>query len=230
MLTHGGSAAALSEPQLSRSGNPSASPCITIGSKIEISMFRAQFHRRLFPVVLLSLSLAALQAASIPDPPGVHNFHQVDEHVYRGAQPHGEGFADLAKLGIRTVIDLRGEKSEVTAVEHAGMHYVRLPWSGYKAPADSQIAAVLSLLNDSSAWPVFVHCRRGADRTGTAIACYRITHDHWTNQQALAEAKTFGMSSMETAMQRFILSFALPAAAADTASTTVLTAPASPIP
>ena len=54
-----------------------------------------------------------------------------------------------------------------------------------------------ALLNDNSAWPVFVHCRRGADRTGTAIACYRIEHDHWTNQQALAEAKTFGMSSME---------------------------------
>ena len=68
-------------------------------------------------------------------------------------------------------------------------------------------AAVLSLLNDNSAWPVFVHCRRGADRTGTAIACYRIAHDHWTNQQALGEAKTFGMSSLEVAMQHFILRF-----------------------
>jgi tyrosine-protein phosphatase SIW14 len=193
-------------------------------------MISAMFHRRLLPVFALLLSFGGLQAASIPDLPGVQNFHQVDEHVYRGAQPHGEGFADLAKLGIRTVIDLRGEKSEEPAVQRAGMHYVRLPWSGYKAPADSQIAAVLSLLNDSSAWPVFVHCRRGADRTGTAIACYRITHDHWTNQQALAEAKTFGMSSMELAMQRFILSFAVPATVANTASTTVLTAPASPIP
>ena len=173
-------------------------------------------HRRLVPGLLaLSLSMTGLQAASIPDVPGVPNFHQVDEHVYRGAQPHGEGFEGLAKLGIKTVIDLRGERSEETAVEHAGMHYVRLPWSGYKAPAESQIRAVLSLLNDNSAWPVFVHCRRGADRTGTAIACYRIAHDHWTNQQALAEAKTFGMSSMEVAMQHFILRFgALPPAPA----------------
>ena len=98
------------------------------------------------------------------------------------------------------------------------MHYVRLPWSGYKAPDDSQIATVLSLLDDNSAWPVFVHCRRGADRTGTAIACYRIAHDHWTNQQALAEAKTFGMSSMEVAMQHFILRFVVPVTAASTAS------------
>jgi tyrosine-protein phosphatase SIW14 len=156
----------------------------------------------------LSLSMAGLHAASLPDVAGVSNFHQVDEHVYRGAQPHGQGFEGLAKLGIKTVIDLRGERSEASAVEHTGMHYIRLPWSGYKAPDEAQIAMVLSLLNDNSAWPVFVHCRRGADRTGTAIACYRIAHDHWTNQQALTEAKTFGMSSMEVAMQRFILNFA----------------------
>jgi len=170
-------------------------------------------YRRLLPGVLaLSLALAGLQAASLPalpDPevPGVHNFHQVNEHVYRGAQPNREGFSALAKLGVRTVIDLRGERSERNVVEGAGMRYVRLAWSGYKAPADEQISTVLSLMNDNSAWPVFIHCRRGADRTGTAIACYRIAHDHWTNQQALNEARNFGMSSSEILMQRFILHF-----------------------
>jgi protein tyrosine/serine phosphatase len=134
----------------------------------------------------------------------------VDQHVYRGAQPHGAGFDSLAKFGIRTVIDLRGEKSEQAAVERTGMHYVRLAWNGYKAPDEAQVAKVLSLMNDNSAWPVFVHCRRGADRTGTAIACYRISHDHWSNQQALEEAKGFGMSSMEVAMQHFILAFTGP--------------------
>jgi tyrosine-protein phosphatase SIW14 len=188
-------------------------------------------QRCLLPGLLaLSLSLAGVHAAPIPDLPGVPNFHQVDEHVYRGAQPNGQGFAALAKIGIRTVIDLRGESSEDIAVQQAGMHYFRLPWSGYKAPADSQVDEVLSLLNDSSEWPVFVHCRRGADRTGTAIACYRIAHDHWTNQQALEEAKTFGMSSLEIAMQHFILRFSAPVAASNTASTTIWTPPASPIP
>lgn len=176
-------------------------------------MPRATLYRCLAPAVLaLSLSLVGLPAASLPNVPGLENFHQVDEHVYRGAQPHGQAFSSLAKIGIKTVVDLRGEKSEQNAVEHAGMHYVRLPWRGFKAPDEAQMQTVLSLLNDSSAWPVFVHCRRGADRTGTAIACYRIMHDHWTNQQALTEAKTFGMSSMEIAMQHFILRFSPPVA------------------
>jgi tyrosine-protein phosphatase SIW14 len=187
----------------------------------------AKPYRRLVPGVLaVALSLAGLQAASLSEVPGVSNFHQVNEHVYRGAQPHGEGFAGLAKLGIKTVIDLRGERSEQTAVESSGMRYVRLPWSGYKAPDNSQIATVLGLLNDNSAWPVFVHCRRGADRTGTAIACYRIAHDHWSNQQALDEAKSFGMSPLESAMQHFILHFSVPAAqAAVTAVPATILAP-----
>src|SRR5580700_9539912 len=182
-------------------------------------MLRTVLSRCLVSGMLaFSLGAAGIEGASNVDVPGVHNFHQVDEHVYRGAQPHAQGFAGLAKIGIKTVIDLRGEKSEENAVQGAGMHYVRLPWSGFKAPAESQITAVLSLLSDDSAWPVFVHCRRGADRTGTAIACYRIMHDHWTNRQALAEARTFGMSSMEVAMQHFILRFAPPVTAASTAS------------
>jgi tyrosine-protein phosphatase SIW14 len=158
-------------------------------------------------IIALSVAIGTLEAASVADPEGIHNFHQVNEHVYRGAQPNGEGFAALAKLGIKTVVDLRGERSEATEVQGAGMRYVRMAWSGFKAPSEAQIASVLALLDDNSAWPVFVHCRRGADRTGTAIACYRIAHDHWTNQQALDEAKSFGMSSMEIAMQRFIIGF-----------------------
>jgi tyrosine-protein phosphatase SIW14 len=167
---------------------------------------------------LLSLApwLASLQAGSLSDVTGVPNFHQVDEHIYRGAQPSAQGFASLATFGIKTVIDLRGESSEDITVQGAGMRYVRLPWREFKAPTDSQIEALLRLLNDSSDWPVFVHCRRGADRTGTAIACYRIAHDHWSNQQALAEAKSYGMSSLEVAMQHYILHFAAPAS--DTAS------------
>ena len=47
----------------------------------------------------------------------------------------------------------------------------------------SQIEQVLALLNSQE--PVFVHCHRGSDRTGTVIACYRIAHDRWDQKQAL---------------------------------------------
>jgi tyrosine-protein phosphatase SIW14 len=156
-------------------------------------------------------------AASIPAWPagvsaqGVANFHQVSDRIYRGAQPSAGGWDSLAHLGIKTVIDLRQEnehssKTEAHAVEAAGMHYVNVPLNGGHAPTNQQISKVLNLVDDS-AGPVFVHCRRGADRTGTVIACYRITHDGWTNKRALREAAGYGMSWMEFGMQHYVLAF-----------------------
>jgi tyrosine-protein phosphatase SIW14 len=102
------------------------------------------------------------------------------------------------------------------------MRYLSVPFKGMSAPSDAQIEQVLGLLGDSTSGPVFVHCRRGADRTGTVIACYRIFHDHWQNKDALSEAKHYGMSFIETAMQHYVKNFvasivaATPAASAST--------------
>lgn len=157
---------------------------------------------------------ASLAIAADTEVAGVHNFHQVDAHVYRGGQPTAQGFKNLAKFGIRTIIDLRGASNarlEQKLVEGDGMHYVSIPMAGLTAPTDQQIATVFAILNDPSAWPIFVHCKRGADRTGTVIACYRVAHDHWDNQKALTEARMNGMSRIERAMMHYILSFKAPA-------------------
>jgi uncharacterized protein (TIGR01244 family) len=166
------------------------------------------------------LVLAGHAALSIPAwaadvaVPGIPNFHQVNGRIYRGAQPWGEGWGNLAKLGVKTVIDLRPEsehscQAEKRAVEAAGMHYVNVPLSGVWAPPDEKISKVLALVDDS-AGPVFVHCRRGADRTGTVIACYRIAHEGWSNRRALEEAMSYGMSRIAFGMQRYVLAFPPP--------------------
>lgn len=165
----------------------------------------------LFGLLLLSSRPVSLLAADAIEAPGVPNFHTVNEHLYRGAQPSEEGFKNLAKLGIKVVIDLReGHEHAVLEkklVESAGMKYVNVPMRGLNAPTDEQMSTVFALLGDSSGWPAFVHCRRGADRTGTVIACYRISQDHWQNEKALQEARLYGMSRIERAMQHYILEF-----------------------
>jgi len=154
--------------------------------------------------------------------PGLHNFFEVNDHVFRGAQPSGQGFAQLAKLGVKTIVDLResGGRAdrEKQEVEAEGMRYFSFPLSGYGAPADSAMAKLLALLDDQTSGPVFVHCRRGADRTGTVMACYRIVHDHWENAKALAEAKAFHMSWTERAMEAYIQHFKAPASATTAAA------------
>jgi len=152
----------------------------------------------------------------------LHNFGKVNDHVFRGAQPSNAGFAELAKMGVKTVVDLRepGSRSdsEKKTVEADGMKYISIPLNGYGAPSNETVLKLIGFLDDKTAGPVFVHCRRGADRTGTILACYRITHDHWENAKALAEAKTFGMSFTERAMQAFIVAFKAPEIAAATSA------------
>ena len=174
--------------------------------------------------VTLTCAWAGSQNENLP------NFQKVDDHVFRGAQPAQSGFSDLAQLGIKTVIDLRdiGEHSqadEQKTVTDLGMRYVSIPMKGMSAPTGDQIAAVLTLFNDPASEPVFVHCKRGADRTGTVIAIYRISHDGWENHKALSEAKSLGMGFYESAMQHYVMDYK-PAAAVVTASTTSTPVPA----
>jgi tyrosine-protein phosphatase SIW14 len=167
--------------------------------------------RLITPLFATSIAFAGVLAAQTLTCSGVGNFHQLNESVYRGAQPSNQGFQSLAHIGVKTVIDLRESGSravnEQKIVEAAGMRYINIPMDGHSAPSEAQVTRILALLNDQSSGPVFVHCRRGADRTGTIMACYRISHDHWQNQKALEEAKANGMSWTELAMKHFVMGF-----------------------
>ena len=98
----------------------------------------------------LSRTLLAVFAISMPpiaeaSVPGIGNFYKVDEHVYRGAQPTAEGFKYLAKLGVKTVLDLRRpgyrSKEEAQLVTALGMHYVNVPM-GLTGSLNGRIASV----------------------------------------------------------------------------------------
>lgn len=173
-------------------------------------------HLRQTAAVFFSICLTAACGSSGASEetlaaPGVDNFHKIDDHVYRGGQPTEEGFHSLAKLGIKVVVDLRESDSrsiaEQAMVTADGMRYVNVPMKGMHRPSDASMSQALNLLEDTSVGPVFVHCKRGADRTGDVIACYRVEHDHWKNAQALAEARSLGMSWFQKAIQHYVLAY-----------------------
>jgi tyrosine-protein phosphatase SIW14 len=137
--------------------------------------------------------------------------YRVDQNVFRGKQPTRQEISELAAMGIKTVLDLRGGLGhkgwERKAVEAAGMRYVRIGLSGFLPPTETQMDRILAVLENPSLSPIFVHCRRGADRSGLVIACYRIAHDHWTNAQAMQEARAQGFSRLEVLMRRYVKHF-----------------------
>src|SRR5215510_8196215 len=158
----------------------------------------------------LALVLCLPAFAAGPAVPGIPNFQQVTETILRGGQPSPEAWPALAGLGVTTVVDLRrpDEHSiadEAKAVQAAGMKYVNVPMKGVVAPDEAQISRILSVLH--SGGKVFVHCKRGADRTGAVIAVYRIEHLCWEPKKALAEAKALGMSWTQFGLKGYVKDF-----------------------
>ena len=158
----------------------------------------------------LGISACVGGERGLPAQNGIINFGQVNEHLYRGAQPDAAALENLKKLGVKTVINLRMSndiwKDEEAQARCNGILCTNVPLRGMGRPTDEQINLVLSLINNS-AGPVFIHCQHGCDRTGTIVACYRIKHDNWSVEQALAEAKRYGMSRFELGMKRYVTSF-----------------------
>ncbi len=136
---------------------------------------------------------------------GVTNFYQVTTNLYRGAQPTAAGMAQLKALGIKTVINLRAFHSDQDEVAGTGLKSVRLETKPWHAESED-VVAFLKAAPAPTNLPVFVHCQRGADRTGTMCAMYRLVVCGWTKPAAMAELKNggFDFSPVWKNLVRFI--------------------------
>ena len=162
-------------------------------------------------VAALALFASAAQLQQRSDHKNLPNFHQVNSKLYRGAQPKVGGLQELADLGIKTVVNLRGKgeggQKEEEEARSKSLRYFNVPFERAGRPRDAEIEQVLSIINDPENQPVFVHCAQGVDRTGTVIAVYRIAHDGWTSQEAKEEANRYGMHPWEMGMKNYIHDF-----------------------
>jgi len=64
------------------------------------------------------------------------------------------------------------------------------PWS--RLP-EAAIAKYFGLINNRANYPIFFHCRRGADRAGAVAALYRMALQGWSAKKAYDEARDIGM-------------------------------------
>jgi protein tyrosine phosphatase (PTP) superfamily phosphohydrolase (DUF442 family) len=187
--------------------------------------------RTIFALILLGLlssQLLAQEKASAPPtaPPagqpthgeklhvaGIRNAGKINDVLFRGAQPQENGLIELKKLGITTIVDLRGEDREKfewerKESESLGLRFVHLAVSGWAPPSDEQVAQFLALFRDASHQRVFVHCRFGDDRTGVFVAAYRMAVEKWSPEKAMDEMYFFGFNGFwHPSMKKFIREF-----------------------
>jgi protein tyrosine/serine phosphatase len=122
---------------------------------------------------------------------GVQNCYQVTTNLYRGGQPMAEGMKQLKLLGTKTVINLRAFHSDKDEVAGTGLKSVRFETKPWHAE-EEDVVGFLKVVTDTNNLPAFVHCQRGADRTGMMCAMYRIVVCGWTKPEAIDEMKNGG--------------------------------------
>lgn len=121
---------------------------------------------------------------------GVTNFAKVTPVLWRGAQPTEEGFVNLEREGARTIVSLRAYHDDALLLQQTGLKYVSIRANAWH-PEKEDMLLFLKVLEDQNNWPIFVHCAYGEDRTGYAIATYRIVEEGWSPEQAIKEMKSF---------------------------------------
>ena len=117
------------------------------------------------------------------------------------------GSAKLRELGINTIINLRGASARTRAQEAEaralGLNYFNVALPNWGRPQDTRVQRILEIIAAPENGRVFIHCRTGVDRTGTIVALYRMTHEGWSSNDALAEAERNGMRRIQFWMRDY---------------------------
>lgn len=161
-----------------------------------------------FACFFTTICLTAAYSQPVSASKDLPNLYKVNAGIYRGGQPTEAGIKQLKAAGLRTIIDLRDDddraKKEESWAKSFGLKFINLPLSNLLGPKDANIDRILEQMTHSENQPVFIHCKRGSDRTGTAIAIYRISRESWTGEAASAEAKKFGFGWWQIWMKDYI--------------------------
>jgi tyrosine-protein phosphatase SIW14 len=134
---------------------------------------------------------------------GLSNFAKVSSALYRGAQPSEQGFEELKRMGVKTIVNLRWLHSDDDEIEGLGFQHAHIPSKAWH-PSDEQIARFLAIVSEPANQPVFVHCQHGADRTGAAVAAYRIVYEGWKPEDAEGELKVFGFHEIWAGIPEYV--------------------------
>jgi protein tyrosine phosphatase (PTP) superfamily phosphohydrolase (DUF442 family) len=105
------------------------------------------------------------------------NKHRLGDRAWRAAQPAPHHVRRLARQGVRTIVNLRGERPcgsywlEQAECERLGIRLVNFQVRSRQAPTPQQIRAAKELF-DSIEYPMLLHCKSGADRAGLVSVLY----------------------------------------------------------
>jgi tyrosine-protein phosphatase SIW14 len=146
--------------------------------------------------------------AKVAPEAGIRRFAEICPGLSRGGEPGEDGLRYLHGRGFRTIVSFLPSSAESAFVVQSGMQYVHIPMhSGIffaDAPTDEQVHQFLSVVTDTTLYPIFIHCHAGKDRTGAMSAIYRMQACGWTKDEAVEEMMAFGFSGRYGKLLRYV--------------------------
>ena len=140
------------------------------------------------------------------------SFRRLNPDYARGSLPNRGGVSVLAKLGVRTIVDLRSIYEHNDDIGEAsrrmGINYDWLPMGVWDPPTDEQATRFLEVVTGKSQGPFFVFCGDGLNRTGEMSAIYRVAHDGWDVDQALKEMDEAGFNPYFWSLRQYVWTYA----------------------
>lgn len=121
-----------------------------------------------------------------------HNLHEVRPGVWRSNQPSPGRVHAAADMGIKTVVSLRGARSdggwrlEKEACDARGMSLVDFAIRSRAVPDRDTVLAARDLFR-SLEYPILMHCKSGADRAGIMAALYILLEAGGTAAEAAGQ-------------------------------------------
>jgi protein tyrosine phosphatase (PTP) superfamily phosphohydrolase (DUF442 family) len=155
--------------------------------------------RRYLPIVIALLITSGCRRASSdsepqrqatePSPmaqPGLPHAFRVSDRVCSGGSPEAEiGFAELERLGVKTIISVDGARPDVDTATRHGIRYIHLP-VGYDGIARERVLE-LAKAAATCEGPIYVHCHHGKHRGPAAVAAIMMCLDpNWDANRAEA--------------------------------------------
>lgn len=140
------------------------------------------------------------------------NFFEIAPGVYRSNQPTHARFKKYAAMGIKTVINLRGEDKraqylfERESCEALGLTLVNAKLWARSAAKRHRIAHVIDVLRAAER-PMMFHCKSGADRAGFVAAMYLMVFEGKSVAEArkMLGLKYIHLKNTKTGVQDYIL-------------------------
>src|SRR5258706_12069973 len=89
----------------------------------------------------------------------VTNLYRVEPDLYRSGQPDAGGFRELAALGVKTVLDLKGGDGDGGTAGGAALKLLHVPVTPFPLPHDRVLLALRILADPATRPPVrpFLH-------------------------------------------------------------------------